>query len=258
MGDERFAEQPTGVARLRIAADAARRASPREKYLKDWKLVKRARFNAAKRFERKHYASTVAFALAGIFGFLIPIGTGTFQDGMSAHTKNVLDFTGMITGSLSLVLGLIEQAKDYAAKARQFDQCGLSVNKALRRLTILSSHSPADLEAVIAEYEQALAECGENHDDIDNEIAHAQQDYDDWKHAAKADPLPPKAPHLRRRLAFLRLREATGIYGLYAAIWILPLIIGWLIWAELRPPTNAASPNLPRFTTDNGSPSNRP
>jgi len=229
MGDERFENQPPmGVHRLRVAADAARRfVSPREKYLKDWKIVKRARFNAAKRFERKYDASTLAFALAGIFGFLIPFGTSTFGYGISAHTKSVLDFTALIAGASSLVIGLIEQAKDYPAKARRFHQCGQGVNRALRRMTILTSNNSADLEPIIADYEQALKDCGDNHDDIDHEIARAQQAVDE----------APQDTHLQRRLAGLRRREASGIYGLYVAIWVLPLMIGVLIWFALEPPS---------------------
>ena len=96
--------------------------------------MKRARFNAAKRFEKKQSASTLAFALAGVIGFLLPVYTLLFTYALAIHTKNVLDFTAYVTGALSLMVGLIEQAKDYPARARRFDQCGRRVNALVRRL----------------------------------------------------------------------------------------------------------------------------
>ena len=116
----------------------------RDKYLRDWKAVKRARFNAAKRFEKKQSASTLAFALAGVIGFLLPVYTLLFTYALAIHTKNVLDFTAYVTGALSLMVGLIEQAKDYPARARRFDLCGRRVN-ALVRLVLAFSHHEQEL-----------------------------------------------------------------------------------------------------------------
>lgn len=125
ISDARPAPDWTGQARPRQPVSSL---ALRERYLRDWKLVKRARFNAAKRYERKQSASTIAFALAGIVGFLFPIYALVFREALSVHSENVLDFTAFVMGGLSLMLGLIEQAKDYPAKARRFDHCGRRVN----------------------------------------------------------------------------------------------------------------------------------
>jgi hypothetical protein len=170
----RFAPNPNVVAPFQ--RPSLSRTSPKQKYSRDWKLVKRARFNAAKRYERKQSASTLAFALAGIIGFLVPVYTLIFRDALTPHGKNVLDFTAFVTGALSLTLGLIEQAKDYPAKYRRFDLCGRMVNKVVRRLTITNIEHDEDLEPLIREYEAALESCGDNHDDIDYEIAKWQEE----------------------------------------------------------------------------------
>src|SRR3979409_646541 len=129
MQDQRFGRQPSAIDWTgREPRSRPPPASARDKYLGDWRLVKRARFNAAKRYERKQSASTIAFALAGIIGFLVPVYTLIFKEALGEHTKSVLDFTAFVTGSLSLILGLIEQAKEYPAKVRQFDLCGRRVN----------------------------------------------------------------------------------------------------------------------------------
>jgi hypothetical protein len=209
---------------LAAAAAARQPASARDKYLKDWKAVKRARFNAAKRFERKQAASTLAFALAGVIGFLLPFYTLLFTDALTVHTKNTLDFTAYVTGALSLMVGLIEQAKDYPAKARRFDLCGRRVNALVRRLSF-SAHHDQDLYSLIEQYERALEECGENHDDIDHDIALAQQQLEDAfdKEGAK------------RQLRQLKLVESATIYWLYAATWVTPALVGLLLWWTLYP-----------------------
>jgi hypothetical protein len=204
---------------------AARRgpAPARDKYLRDWKVVKRARFNAAKRFEKKQSASTLAFALAGVIGFLLPVYTLLFTYALAVHTKNVLDFTAYVTGALSLMVGLIEQAKDYPARARRFDQCGRRVNALVRRLGF--SHHEQELPALVEQYELALEDCSENHDDIDFRIALAQQEVEDAPGM--------KAP--QRELQRLKLIESATIYWLYATIWVAPTIVGLLLWWALYP-----------------------
>lgn len=210
------------------AAPQRRPARAYEKYLRDWKVVKRARFNAAKRFERRQSASTLAFVLAGVVGFLLPFYVLLFKDALAVHTKNVLDFTAYVTGALSLLVGLIEQAKDYPAKARRFDLCGRRVNALVRRLSFAAPQD-YDLYPLIEQYEQALEECGENHDDIDFDIALAQQQLDEAfdKESAK------------RELQRLKLIETATIYWLYAATWVTPALVGILLWWTLYPASPA-------------------
>lgn len=195
-----------------------------EKYLRDWKAVKRARFNAAKRFERRQSASTLAFAVAGVIGFLLPFYVLLFKDALAPHTKNVLDFTAYVTGALSLLVGLIEQAKDYPSKAHRFDRCARRVNALVRRLAFAAPHD-YDLYPLIEQYERALEECGENHDDIDYAIALAQQQLEEAfdREAARSE--------LRR----LKLLESASIYWLYAATWVTPALFGIFLWWALYP-----------------------
>ncbi len=231
MHDPRFApppHEPAGANIIRAPFVSAPR-SLRERYLREWSLVRRARFNAAKRCERKQDASTLAFAMAGVVGFLVPVYTLLFDDALSHHAKAVLDFTAFVTGALSLVLGLIEQAKDYPAKARRFDLCGRRINSVLRKLTIAQDIGDDELRALIAEYERALEECEINHDDIDHELAVVQ---DELAQAPSADPRRRAIARLRR----LRWLERCRVYGLYVSAWVGPLLIGTLIWLFLPPP----------------------
>jgi hypothetical protein len=82
---------------------------------------------------------------------------------------------------------------------------------------------------LIEEYERALDECNDNHDDIDYEIAQAQQQLEDAIDKAGA----------KQQIARLRLIERVKIYRLYAAIWVTPALIGLVMWWTLSPGTPA-------------------
>jgi SMODS and SLOG-associating 2TM effector domain family 5 len=212
-----------GAAERAIAETARLRA----KYMRDWSIVKRARFNAAKRFERKQNASVLAFAIAGVCGFLVPYCTLQFDQSLAPHTKKILDFTSQTAGMLLLIIGLIEQARDYPAHSRRFDQCGRDVNRALRRISILHSVETEELRDIVADYEKALEECGINHDDLDREIAQAEEDSRTEKEA--------RAAEAHKRINRLRRRESFQIYSLYVVTCCAPIAIGIVMWFALAP-----------------------
>lgn len=211
----------------------------REKYLADWRNTKSARFNAAKRLERKHAASTLAFAVAGAVGFIVPIFTIMFSEAISSHTKNVLEFASYVIGAMSLTIGLVEQAKNYPSQAKRFDQCGLSLNKTLRKLRNQPAPTYAVLDELSQEYERALEQCEINHDDNDFRIAEISNDIRDMKRR-RAEPgsqaqWERQLQSLEWRLARVRLAEAVGIYWLYTAIWLGPALLAFLVWSALSP-----------------------
>lgn len=211
----------------------------RQKYMRDWRNTKSARFNAAKRLQRKHAASTLAFAVAGTVGFIVPIFALMFADSISAHTKNVLEFASYVIGAMSLTIALVEQAKDYPTQAKRFDQCGLALNKTLRKLRNTPAPSYAFLDELSQEYERALEECEINHDDNDYRIAELSNDIRDVKRRLADGPNAAQVERqlktLERKLARTRLAETAGIYWLYTAIWLSPTLVASLIWVSLAP-----------------------
>ena len=190
--------------------------------------MKRARFNAAKRCERRQHASVFAFALVGVFGFVVPYYLVLFNGVLSPHTKNIVEFTSFVVGALSLILGLIELAKDYPAKARRFEVCGRKVNSVLRRLIACPPNNDAEIQALVDQYERALEECSDNHDDIDFRIAKALQ-------AVLETPGADKGK-AQAALAHARWLERLHVYGLYLAVSLTPLLVGIALWLFLPPP----------------------
>ena len=221
MHDQRFARRLNDFSWA--SPDTVGQTGAHAKYIRDWRRMKRARFNAAKRLERKHAASTLAFAVAGIVGILVPFYSLLFKDILLAHTKNVLEFTAYVTGGLSLMIGLIEQAKNYPAKARAFHDCGRKINQALRRLQMGQFPSDAELLPLVEQYEKALEDCPDNHDEIDYQIARADEILKQrLGTAAESDA--------RRTLGRLKWLELVHMYWLYGTTWIAPFVIGALVY----------------------------
>lgn len=183
-------------------------------YERQWTIVKGARFNAAKRFERKHAASTLAFAVAGVVGFLVPVYQLIFSD-LSVGAGRTLDFTSFATGALSMTLGLYDLGQNHPERARQFHECGKEINRCLRKLTFVSTS--AQLRHLINEYETAIDACQGNHDDIDYEIAAAK-----WrlKKATDAD-----ARKIEWSILLLKIEAWLGTFWLYVLIWLMPLLV---------------------------------
>lgn len=235
MRENRFAE--TGdinwASRLLLTGEGAAErgiaetAHLRAKYMRDWSIVKRARFNAAKRFERRQSVSVLAFAVAGICGFLVPYFTLQFDHSLAPHSKRILDFTSQTAGMLLLIIGLIEQARDYPAQARRLDKCGRDVNKVLRRVSMLNPIETEELGRIVADYEKALEECEINHDHIDRDIAQAEDDlrHEDASRRAEA----------KKRLFWLKWSERTQIYSLYVTTCFAPVAVGVVMWFALAP-----------------------
>jgi exonuclease VII small subunit len=215
---QRPATQPQSWYSVELFATRAR-------YLRDWTIVKRARFNAAKRFERKHDASTLAFALAGVVGIALPFYTQLFGSALAPQTRSVLEFYGYITGALSLGLGLVEQAKGYPSRSRRFDECGRRVNAIVRKLRNNPTLDEMTLDDMVGEYERAIDICDVNHDAIDHEIALAEEEREAARSQGAAEMRTAE-----RRLHKLRAWETLGIYWLYGLVLAGPTLLALVIW----------------------------
>lgn len=213
----------------------------RAKMVRNWTLVKRASFNASKRYERKQSASTLAFAIAGSVGFIIPFFTALFEPNLVKHTRQVWDFIAYVTGGLSLCIGLVEQAKSYPDLARKFHTMGLQVNSALRRLHRLHPADDKQVQALIEDYERALATSELNHDDIDRNIALAEETLERARRDLMAAQDVSHAPQVvaataaamkaaSKELAKVKRLEMVQIYWIYWFIWIGPAVAGLMIW----------------------------
>ncbi len=79
------------------------------KHLASWTLVKRARFNAAKRLERKSSAGIVTLAIVALYGGLISVFNLMFKHRVGADMRDVLEYVAVVSSWLTLIIGLTEQ-----------------------------------------------------------------------------------------------------------------------------------------------------
>lgn len=211
-----------------LEAGRAKRSKAHQVQIRKMRRVKSARFNASKRLEKRHEASITAFAMAGVFGFVLPVFALIFAQSVSEHLKNVLEFTGYVAGALSLVIGLTEQARDYKPRALALHRCGLRVNSVVRRLEISTFQSDEEMAGLINAYDKALEDCPENHNDIDFDLALMRERLtyaEDEGERVKA----------KTEMARLEWRAWFEIYWLYLIVWIVPIITGALVWAFYVP-----------------------
>ncbi len=198
-----------------VSGNFRRRSLLHQKFIDDLRVVKRARFNAAVRHERQEKATTTAFAIAGIFGFVIPYFLLTLEGAVPRHVARIIELTALLSGGLALVLGLIERGTDHQDRARRFHQCGLDVNRLLRSLEAVQLPDDSQLRPFHDAYDSILRTCGINHARIDMDLART----------------PPTATlsllGLRvERATYLRWRLGWHIHGAYISVCVLPILLG--------------------------------
>lgn len=196
--------------------------------LRDWRLVKRARFNAARRLRNRFEAGQFAFAVSGIYGFLVPLFLLQFDGYLSNFAAMVISFVAAVAGALSFTIAMQYQQKDFKVRASQLHDCAREINNLSRHLTATQLARPEDLRPFIHNYDDILARC-ENHDDIDFALARLA----DSPRNLTGDALR----NWRRERWVLKWRLYRQTYSVCAVVWLLPIVIGVIIWLSLAPKT---------------------
>ena len=215
-----------GVAETAITSvlDEARRL--KSKLMYDWQLVKRARFNASRRLRNRYDAGQFAFAVSGIYGFLVPLFLLQFDGYLSNFAAMVISFVAAVAGALSFTIAMQYQQKDFKLRAGQLHDCALKINELRRHLSATQVTDPAELRPFINHYNSILSAC-ENHDDIDFALARLTDN------PKKLSPEELRGWKYERWLLKWRLYRQT--YTICAVVWLLPLITGTIVWLTLAP-----------------------
>ncbi len=230
MQHERFEQPSWGVPSSHtpviIPAAFTRQRSAKDKYLRSWKLVKRARFNAAKRLERKQHASIMTLAVVAFYTGSASLFTLTFRDVLPEQTRTICEFVSQFFGFFTLIIGLIEQQKDYPSRARELHECARKINALQKHLEATHIAHPEQLLPFLDRYDRFIAECRHNHDDIDYDLAKAIAPID--VESGRDD---------RQPLWLARGAYHLSTYWFYASIWVAPPIVAFTLWL-LLPPLN--------------------
>ncbi|MEL6449603.1 MAG: SLATT domain-containing protein, partial [Pseudomonadota bacterium] len=192
------------------------RMSMQATLLTNLRIVKRARFNAAKRARAKHEAGQFVLALTFVYGSLVPLFTLQLSAQIGALQANLLSFVAAVASMLSFVVAVHYQQQRLEQAADAFHACGLALNKLRYEIKTAPEPDRATLLGYLERYDATLARCP-NHDAVD------------YDRAVMGDV--PDAP-LSARIA-LQLRTIAKTYSMALLVIALPPLVGWLIYASL-------------------------
>lgn len=207
--------------------------------INDWKLVKRARFNAAKRLERKNGAGMVTLAIVALYGGLISVFNLMFKHRVGADARDVLEYIAVVSSWLTLIIGLTEQLKGYGEASRELHGCAREVNDLQRHLTATPIADERQLAPFLIGYREAIDRCRPNHDDVDYRLAEACPSRSEQR-ALEAQG-KWDADQFRRRELWARGCYHLATYWFYVAVWFAPALVGLALWLLL--PASSLAPD---------------
>ena len=208
------------------AAQAAPLREPEQKVklLADWQLVKRARFQAADRLQRRNHASLFTLSTVALYGGLITVFVLIFKDSLTPHARNICDWVSAVANWLTLTFSLTEQIKDYSGQSRALHECAQKVNNLRKHLQATPISAPQQLIPFVQAYEAQISECGPNHDRLDYEIGRLSS-------GRAMDGMTAAATIAK--LQQLRRWSLIKTYAIYAIMCLAPAIAGLAAWAVL-------------------------
>ena len=138
-----------------------------------------ARFNAARRLQRRDTISTLAISLSSLWalgGALLAI---TFERVLIRDEIALLNVATILSSVMILILAMFEKGKGYEIKANRLFRCGnelLSLRVLIRGTASDRPESPrSDMHSELArQYGELLTRNEENHDPIDDQLFRAQ------------------------------------------------------------------------------------
>lgn len=207
--------RPVAPAPPHIHSRAETRAHPGDTSAADqlastMRLVKAARFTAATRLERKQAASLFTQSMVALYFVGLAVWQAVYMAEISDPDQRLLTFISIVSSVFTLILGLLEAMNDYQMKAHHLQNCALTVSELAQELKIARPTDPAEVQDFRRRYNEALKACPVNHDRIDYLFAKL-----DGKQG-------------RMMQAFLWVRYAANVYGLYAFFLIIPPLLWYL------------------------------
>ena len=200
----------------------------KHKLLNSWTLVKRARFNASKRLERKQSAGIFTLAIVALYGGLISVFNLMFKHRVGGDTRDVLEYVAVVSSWLTLIIGLTEQQKNYGSNARELHDCARDVNDLQKQLAATPIHGEQQLAPFLSRYREIMEKCRPNHDDVDFELAEASLSKGEQQALKQAGQWDQTAQYRRRFWAGFHYWLNT--YSFYIAIWLAPPLVGFFVW----------------------------
>lgn len=143
-------------------------------YEKLWK-TKGTRFIAHKRLEHVNQLSNWAVALNSVYVIIASLLSISPFSGFSKLTPEYLSLFTIFLSLIIIVLSLIENSKNYKAKADSLHQCGKDLNKLYERLSQIKdryeeSATRVEIEKIGVDYQNVIDKYPDNHLSIDYDL----------------------------------------------------------------------------------------
>ena len=200
----------------------------KRKRLEDWTLVKRARFNAAKRLERKQSAGIVTLAVVALYGGLISVFNLMFKHRVGADVRDVLEYVAVVSSWMTLIIGLTEQMKSHGANARELHDCAREVNDLQKELAATPVHDERALAPFLQRYARLIEKCRPNHDDVDYTLAERSISRGERERLAASGQWDERRHGWQLWRARMTYHWAT--YWFYVVISLVPPVVGVMLW----------------------------
>jgi hypothetical protein len=135
--------------------------------------TKGSRFNAARRLNKKYQFSLTSISVLSIYGILIPLLQGLLKNIQCQKVNDIYNFISLFLSVFTLVISLLEGAKNYQIRAEKLHQNAIEISTLQRELEYLfvSDSTNPDLIKKVGEisdrYENVVKDCKENHESED-------------------------------------------------------------------------------------------
>lgn len=144
-----------------------------------WK-TKGSRFNAARRLNNKYLFSLSSISILSVYGIAIPIFQSAVNSSQCPKINNVYNAISLILSVFTLVVSLLEGAKNYQLRAEKLHKNAVDISKLQRELEYLLVNQLGDAELlkklgdISTRYEELIKDCSENHEPEDYTLFMAQ------------------------------------------------------------------------------------
>lgn len=180
-----------------------------------------ARYNAARRLQRREVVSTASLALLSALTIFLAFVQRLYVD-QGSPLDNYLTALSVGLGIFLLAISLIEWGGRAGAKAEQLHANAEALNAFQRRLAS-TAPVPDTIELLVDEYEAIKAKCRENHSPLD--LARFRADHlhaPEFTSEGRAAMTPSEARLVRVRFFF------AGISAYLALLW--PIVVAAIIF----------------------------
>ena len=177
------------------------------------RIVKRTRFNAHARMERKGQFSIFTLSVFALYVIGISLYTTLFAEELPSSKAKVLVFVSVVSSIFIIIVTFTEAMNDYRVKGLSFQRCAMSVARLLQNLEVAEIQRNEELLWYTNQYNNIIDRCPYNHHEVDYQMALA----------AERQRKPKKNTSDYLFILWRKFRYYQNIYGLYVLLLIAPV-----------------------------------